>query len=522
MRRGWGRTLGTDKGYARPTKIRFGRTVGSLYAAGLAIVAAAIGGMAVVFAVSGSIAPGVVADDPGGLVRAVDPGGFAWRAGIRPGQLVLAESAVDDEAGWSIETSDGSEHYRATASSATATLRQSSSLAVAAAVVGLFGLVALPTRRRRAELLAAMALALASVPLWLAGDNFLATAAGVLAPLALVLWLLRWLEPPRLPGAVVGILAVALAVLYALARAQGSPIAADLEGARLVGTLGLAAGVLMPALDLTPGRLARSSRTLRLLDAGAAVTIVLAAGALTISLGLPLPIVASAVGVVVAVYVGLRTGLGRLLDRMLLAEVRERAAVQAAEAERARLSRELHDDPLQALAGVIHRLERAPNTEAERAALRTVAAHLRDVATELHPPVLDDLGLIAAIEALRPSDSSVDINISVAGSGYQRAQRPPPEVEIATYRIVQEAIANAIAHSGCRCIRVTGTVGRDEVVIDVADDGRGVSGRDIEAAMRAGHIGVASMRRRADAIDARMTHRSVAGTGTTVSLRWQA
>jgi two-component system NarL family sensor kinase len=171
---------------------------------------------------------------------------------------------------------------------------------------------------------------------------------------------------------------------------------------------------------------------------------------------------------------------------------------------------------------VIHRLERAPNTEAERAALRTVAAHLRDVATELHPPVLDDLGLIAAIEALRPSDSSVDINISVAGSGYQRAQRPPPEVEIATYRIVQEAIANAIAHSGCRCIRVTGTVGRDEVVIDVADDGRGVSGRDIEAAMRAGHIGVASMRRRADAIDARMTHRSVAGTGTTVSLRWQA
>lgn len=519
---GWGRTLVSSKGSAPRNSRPFGRTVGSLYAACLAIGAAAISVTAVVLALSGSLDPGVVADDPGGYVKAVDPGGFAWRAGIRPGQLVLTGSAVDDPEGWSIETSDGGERYRATAESATGILRQSAPVAAAASLIGLLGLAALPTRRRRAELLAAVALAGASLPLWLSEDLLFATVAGALAPVALTLWLLRWREVGRLAAVVLATSASLLSLLYVITHAQGSPLAADLDGVAFTATTGLLATVLMGNVPLSMDRAANSARTVRLLDAAAVVVIVLAAGVMSISVGLPAPTVVAVVALLIVVYVVFRTGIGRLIDRMLLAEVRERAALQAAEGERARLSRELHDDPLQALAGVIHRLEGAPDTEAEQAALRSIAAHLRDVATELHPPVLDDLGLVPAIEALRPNDSDIQIDIMVTDSGYGRSKRPPPDVEIATYRIVQEALANAIAHSGASRIRVGGEVGPDRVALEISDDGRGLSGREIEAAMRAGHIGVASMRRRADAIDAQLAHRSAAGSGTTVSLDWQA
>lgn len=522
MTRGWGRTLVSAKGSTRRNSRPFGRTFGSLYAACLAIAAAAISVMAVVLALSGSLAPGVVADDPGGLVQVVDPGGFAWRAGIRPGQRVVTGSAVDDPDGWSIETSEGSERYRATAESATGNLRQSTPVAVVAAFIGLLGLAALPTRRRRAELLAAVALACASLPLWLSEDPLFATAAAALAPPALVLWLIRWREVGRLSAAILATSISLQSFLYVLAHAQGSPLAADLDGVAFTATIALLATVLMGSVQLAMDRAEKSARTVRLLDAAAVVVIVFAAGIMSTSVGLPLPLIAAVIALLVMVYVVFRTGIGRLLDRVLLAEVRERAALQAAEGERARLSRELHDDPLQALAGVIHRLERSPDTEAEQAALRAVAVHLRDVATELHPPVLDDLGLVPAIESLRPADSGIQIDIMVTDSGYRRSNRPPAEVEIATYRIVQEALANAIAHSGGKRIEIVGEVGHSRVALEITDDGCGLSGREIEAAMRAGHIGVASMRRRAGAIDAQLAHRSIAGSGTTVSLNWRA
>jgi signal transduction histidine kinase len=510
------------KGFAQPTIIRVRRTFDALYAAGSAFAAAAAGVMALVLALTGSVSPGVVTDDPGGLVHAVDPGGFAWRSGVRPGQAVAFLSAADDLGGWSIETIDGAGRHRATADEATASLRQSAPLAATAAVLGILALVAVPTRRRRAELLAALGVALASLPFWLAEDPILSTATGIFAPLLLGLWILRWLEPRRLPAILAGVVVVAIAVVWGAMRATESPAAADLDGLRLATNTVLATGVLMAALDLTIDRLVRSAATLRLVDAAAGVTFLVAAGILAISLAVPAPLVASVIGVMVVAYAGFRTGLARLIDRVLLAEVRERAALQAAEEERARLSRELHDNPLQALAGVIHRLERQPDTEDDRATLRTVAAHLREVATELHPPVLDDLGLVPAIESLPPPENQIEFLVSVQHDGYERAHRPPPEVEIALYRIVQEAVANAVAHAACRTIHVDGEVGRDRVGLDVMDDGEGVTGSEIEAAMRRGHIGVASMRRRADAIDARLTHHSTPGKGTTVRVRWQA
>lgn len=219
---------------------------------------------------------------------------------------------------------------------------------------------------------------------------------------------------------------------------------------------------------------------------------------------------------------GLRLWLSRAADRAWLTDVRSRAAVSAVELERARLSQDLHDDSLQALARVIHQLEARHDTVDECQILRRVATNLRDIATELHPPALADLGVVPAIQSIGSSDQSVVVTSSVLHAGYERGDRPPQEVEVVVFRIVQEAVANAVAHSGCRVVRIEGHVRPGDVTVNVIDDGRGLSAGQINAAQRSGHIGVASMRRRAAIIDADLTFRSSTGLGTTVSLRWRA
>ena len=221
-----------------------------------------------------------------------------------------------------------------------------------------------------------------------------------------------------------------------------------------------------------------------------------------------------------------RTGLHRRLawvaDRALLTGVRSRAAGRAVELERVRMSQDLHDDSLQALARVIHRLEVRDDTADECQALRAVAANLRDIATELRPPALDDLGVVPAIESIRHGDSSVVVTSSVRQAGYEPGDRPPPEVEVVVFRIVQEAVANAIEHSGCRAVRIEGHVRRRDVIVNVVDDGGGLDAEMVNAARLSGRIGVSTMRRRAATIDAKLTIRSATGSGTTVCLRWRA
>jgi signal transduction histidine kinase len=223
------------------------------------------------------------------------------------------------------------------------------------------------------------------------------------------------------------------------------------------------------------------------------------------------------------VYARSRQAIRKSVDRLLLTELRERAAIQATEAERARMAREIHDDPLQAIAGVIQKLaDPVPDTESARDSLRDVAARLRGVATELHPPILDDLGLVPALEALaRGASEQLPIEVRIADeTGY--ADRPPGEVELASYRIVQEAVSNAIKHANASCIAVEGRVSATAVALTVSDDGIGFSAADADEALLQGHLGVSSMRQRAAAIGARVALGKAAAGGTAVTMRWPA
>jgi signal transduction histidine kinase len=464
-----------------------------------------------------------VADTPGGEVQWVEPESFEWRSGIRPGQRVVALSAADEPGGWSIETDDHGTHYRASSSSATAQRRLGVPFGALASVLGATALASVRTRRRRAEMLGVMGIASAWVPFWVANQAIAGTILSMLAVLGPIWWLSRW-STVR-PWALRLVAAGAIALFAALLAARdGAPwLLPALEAARFAIVVLVVLCLLAVAVGVTPGVVARRASTIRLLDAVSGSLIAIGFVLVQVTLNPPLWIMVALALLALLGYRGVRAAATRMIDRVFFVEERERISIQAAEDERARLSRELHDDPLQALAGVILQLEHRPEIDAERKTLRDVAAQLRGVATQLHPPVLDDLGLVPALQSLFAEPGPVDVSIEIEnGAGYGRSQRPPAEVELAAYRIIAEAAGNAIRHSGCRHVIVRGRVGPLDLTIDVVDDGRGVRPREIEDAMRAGHLGVASMRRRAEAIDARLAHESHPERGTVVSLRWTA
>jgi signal transduction histidine kinase len=178
---------------------------------------------------------------------------------------------------------------------------------------------------------------------------------------------------------------------------------------------------------------------------------------------------------------------------------RLRHALRAAEEERARWARELHDETLQGLAALRVGLSAAGReTDVEalrghvRAAVDQIAGeieNLRAIITDLRPAALDQLGLGPALEALTGRIAAVDgLEIELALD----LDRLDPEVETTVYRLVQEALTNIRKHAGASSVRIGARVVNGHVELSVADDGRGF---DPDAATAG--FGVAGMRERA-------------------------
>ena len=157
-------------------------------------------------------------------------------------------------------------------------------------------------------------------------------------------------------------------------------------------------------------------------------------------------------------------------------------AVRAAEEERQRIARELHDDTAQRLAGLMLMLKVASRTEDAkerqtridqvREEIGAAADAVRRIARGLRPPILDEVGLPAALESLVRSlrhAHGLDIELTMDGP----VGRLHPDSELAMYRIVQEALSNAIRHSGAS--RVAVSLNEEDRVMraEVRDDGRG-------------------------------------------------
>jgi two-component system sensor histidine kinase UhpB len=161
-----------------------------------------------------------------------------------------------------------------------------------------------------------------------------------------------------------------------------------------------------------------------------------------------------------------------------------RRVLSAQEAERRRIAQELHDQIGQNLTAVVLELKRLhgrvepewSETLADAQELaRESLDELRRISYELRPAALDDLGLSSALAALC---NSVGRRAGIEVSHDVDRELPPlqPEVELAVYRITQEALTNAVRHSGCSHVHVSVAGGADAVVLRVVDDGRGLDG----------------------------------------------
>ncbi|HJP70123.1 MAG TPA: ATP-binding protein [Candidatus Limnocylindria bacterium] len=193
-------------------------------------------------------------------------------------------------------------------------------------------------------------------------------------------------------------------------------------------------------------------------------------------------------------------------------------AVAAAETERARLAADLHDDALQQLTMLVRTLDEGGH-KAEADEAREVATKLRSVVGDLRLPILDDLGAGAALEWL------VERVEPLAGGPVKLERsdetRPPANVELAVFRVAQEALTNAIKH-GKPPIAVRYDVrGDGRVTLAIDDAGEGIAGEAAEEAPKAGHFGLANMQQRAEQIGALLDVRRWPAGGTRVALEWR-
>ena len=214
---------------------------------------------------------------------------------------------------------------------------------------------------------------------------------------------------------------------------------------------------------------------------------------------------------------------GLMADRSRMRQLAAKV-VSAQDEERSRIARELHDSTAQLLAALMLQVAaaRAAATDPEMAErLETVRAMAADAVEEVrtlshavHPRVLDDLGLPAALEwqARRLREQMPEMSTSVITDA--RAEDVPPAAAAVLYRVVQEALRNVVQHADAHAVRIAlGTDGRT-ATLQVADDGRGFDVAGAEA--RRPGMGLFSMRERVALVDGRFEIESAPGRGTRV------
>ncbi len=202
--------------------------------------------------------------------------------------------------------------------------------------------------------------------------------------------------------------------------------------------------------------------------------------------------------------------------------------ISAQEEERKRIARELHDDTSQALTSLMVGLkfvEDSADTVQVRgkiAELRALAAQTLDgvhqLATELRPSLLDDLGLVTAIERYTEEYSAMmNINVDYHVSGLS-GQRLPAEIEVAVYRIIQEALTNVAKHAEAKNVSVVSGYRDSTLVVVVEDDGKGFDVDRVMASADKEKLGLFGMRERASLIGGKLAIESQPGAGATIFL----
>ena len=207
----------------------------------------------------------------------------------------------------------------------------------------------------------------------------------------------------------------------------------------------------------------------------------------------------------------------QLLDQVMAAH----------EEERRNLATELHDDVSQTLASVLLVLEGLPGADAPgkvsvprlqqvRDLVATTLENVHNLAAELRTSLLDDIGLVAALERLVATfqeRSSVRVDFQTVGV---EGLHLLPIVETALFRIAEAAMSNVERHASAGLVAVLLQRRGDRLILVVEDDGRGFDVAAVRRAPLKDRLGLAGLEERAELIGARTTIESTPGRGTTI------
>ena len=199
--------------------------------------------------------------------------------------------------------------------------------------------------------------------------------------------------------------------------------------------------------------------------------------------------------------------------------------VNAQEAERQRLSRQMHDGPAQALSNFILQTEIAMRlldadpvqAKEELGSLKTSAMgtfqKVRNFIFELRPMMLDDLGLVPTIKKYAEAfkeQTSIEVNMTVTGN----ERRFEPYLEVMIFRAFQELLGNASRHSQATTIKAHLDLGNDNLRISVDDNGKGF---DPEILKESSNLGLKLIRERAEMLGGKFEIDSAIGSGARIS-----
>lgn len=238
---------------------------------------------------------------------------------------------------------------------------------------------------------------------------------------------------------------------------------------------------------------------------------------------------AMTIGVVLSTRVGREA-----TERRRAEEIAARLALanhqimRAQEAERLRIARELHDETAQALVLLGHQLDGVAATAGLPASARQALYDIRAVADAtlagvrqfsrgLRPSILDDVGLVAALDWLTEDlteRAGVTARLDLSGA----PRRLPPETELVLFRIAQESLRNAEKHAGATEMTITMAFSDEGVELTVTDNGSGFDlSRSPDQFIHTGQLGIAGMFERAQLVGGQLTIDTAPGRGTRVT-----
>lgn len=202
--------------------------------------------------------------------------------------------------------------------------------------------------------------------------------------------------------------------------------------------------------------------------------------------------------------------------------------IEAQEQERKKLSREIHDGPAQMLANVIMRSdlvervfkENGPDEAIKeirslKVMVRNALYEVRRIIYDLRPMALDDLGIIPTLRKYLQTIEDYNKGIQIRFINLGQVTRLSSDIEIVIFRLVQEAVQNAIKHANPNEIQVKLSIAKEMVTVVVKDDGKGFD----ESIQKEGSFGLMGMRERVDLLDGELKINSAPKAGTLVYIQ---